>query len=382
VAVSLPAIEGPFRLRGLDTLWSAPQGARATAMVTGEAQRVVLPPMPIGEAMLRRMALPPTDLPVAWDETEYQSHIPWVCTFEGVEVHGDGGIVLADGAIVADTLAQCVPGRQGLAETPQGPVLLRGGPARGLPGAWLSLLCGNHWNHYHWLMDGIGRLAAATPPVWDGIAGVLVPEALTPVAAEALAATGLAARLPLLKVAADDRVAAQRLVVPWTLAGGFWPHPALPRHLAGLLPALPPNPVFPRRLYVDRTGSGNRRLENEAEVIAALRRLGVMPVRLEGLSFATQVALFRHAELVVAPHGAGLANLVFAPPGCAVVELVMDAYPHWAFRRLAALGGLRYDCVIGRAPPAPPGTWLHGRSWQVPVTYVQAAAAAALEAQG
>ena len=380
--MSEPGIEGPYPLRGLDTLWSAPKGARATAMVTGAAQRVVLPPMPIGEAMLRRMALPPTDLPVAWDEAEYQSHIPWVCRFEGVEVHGDGGIVLADGVIVADTLAQCVPGRQGLAETPQGPVLLRDGPARALPGAWLSLLCGNHWNHYHWLMDGIGRLAAATDEVWAGIAGVLVPEALTPVAAEALAATGLAERFTLLPVAPDDRLVPEVFVVPWTMAGGFWPHPALPRFLAGLLPEAAHSTVFPRRFYVDRGGSGNRRLENEAAVIAALARQGVMPVRLERLTFATQVALFRHAELVVAPHGAGLANLVFAPPGCAVVELVMDAYPHWAFRRLAALGGLDYDCVIGRSPPAPPGTWLHGRGWSVPETYVRAAVAAALERLG
>jgi len=376
-----PAIEGPFALRGLDTLWSA-TGARAQAIVTGEARRVALPPMPIGEAMLRRLALPPSDLPVTWDETEYESHTPWVCRFEGVEVHGDGGIVLAEGAVVADTLAHCVPGRQGLAETPRGPVLLRGGPAHALPGAWLSLLCGNHWNHYHWLMDGIGRLAAATAPAWDGIAGVLVPEALTAVAAAALAATGLAARWPLRPVAPDARLVPDVFVVPWTLAGGFWPHPALQVYLAGLLPDAAHSAVFPRRFYVDRGGSGNRRLENEPAVIAALRRLGVAPVRLELLSFATQVALFRHAELVVAPHGAGLANLVFAPPGCQVVELVMDAYPHWAFRRLAALGGLGYDCVIGHAPPAPPGTWLHGRSWQVPETYVLAAAAAALERLG
>jgi capsular polysaccharide biosynthesis protein len=43
-----------------------------------------------------------------------------------------------------------------------------------------------------------------------------------------------------------------------------------------------------------------------------------------------QIALFQDAECVVAPHGAGLANLVFAPE-TAVVELFAADYivPHY-----------------------------------------------------
>jgi len=81
-----------------------------------------------------------------------------------------------------------------------------------------------------------------------------------------------------------------------------------------------------RRLYIDRRGAPNRRLVNETEVIAALARFVVQPVSLDGATLADLAALFADAELVVAPHGAGLANIVFAPHDCRVVELLPDRY--------------------------------------------------------
>ena len=70
-----------------------------------------------------------------------------------------------------------------------------------------------------------------------------------------------------------------------------------------------------------------------------------------------------------------LAGLV---PHCRVVELVMDAYQHWTFRRLAALGNLDYDCVPGRALPGQATDWVHDLRWTVSPMHVQAAVAAAL----
>ena len=40
------------------------------------------------------------------------------------------------------------------------------------------------------------------------------------------------------------------------------------------------------------------------------------------MSFAEQVKTFRAAKLVVAPHGAAITNLLFAPPGGTLVELI------------------------------------------------------------
>jgi capsular polysaccharide biosynthesis protein len=165
-----------------------------------------------------------------------------------------------------------------------------------------------------------------------------------------------------------------RLVVPWAMATIYEPHPRLASFLSALVPQPPPN--LCRRLYIDRRGAANRRLGNEGDVIASLARFGVVPVVLEALSLADQAALFADAELVVAPHGAGLTNIVFAPRDCRIVELLPNAYANWCFRRLAASCGLRYDCVVGMAEVGDAS--IHARRWHVAPTHVQSAVEAAL----
>jgi capsular polysaccharide biosynthesis protein len=92
-----------------------------------------------------------------------------------------------------------------------------------------------------------------------------------------------------------------------------------------------------------------RPLLNEDEVIAKLAFLGFVPVKPETFTPADQLRLFRGAEAIVAPHGAGLTNIGYCRPGTILLELFMDAYVNWCFRRLAALKTLRYDCVLGRS---------------------------------
>lgn len=68
------------------------------------------------------------------------------------------------------------------------------------------------------------------------------------------------------------------------------------------------------------------------------------------------MAKLLRAELVVGPHGAGLANAVVAPTGARLVELSTARLQHPAFRRLAAAGGLAYDHVdLESRPDAPDG---------------------------
>ena len=62
------------------------------------------------------------------------------------------------------------------------------------------------------------------------------------------------------------------------------------------------------------------------------------------------------AECIVAPHGAALTNLVFAPPVTTVVELAAKNYPFTMFRDLAATMGFRYVAIEGLEPGVP--TWL------------------------
>lgn len=77
-----------------------------------------------------------------------------------------------------------------------------------------------------------------------------------------------------------------------------------------------------QRLYVTRRESAHARtVSNEREVVALLAGRGFVTVDPGELSVADQVRAFATAEVVVGAHGAALANLVFLPPGAAVVEL-------------------------------------------------------------
>jgi len=73
----------------------------------------------------------------------------------------------------------------------------------------------------------------------------------------------------------------------------------------------------------------SRSIVNSKEVSDAMEIRFSMPIRMlsfEGLSFSEQVHMLHDVKLLVAPHGAGLANLVFMPPGAALIEI----FPlHW-----------------------------------------------------
>jgi capsular polysaccharide biosynthesis protein len=101
-----------------------------------------------------------------------------------------------------------------------------------------------------------------------------------------------------------------------------------------------------RRIYISRR-SADRRLENEIEIISNLKYYGFSPVELEKLPFREQIRLFREAQVVISPHGSGLANLVFSSPGTKVIELFPVANLDLFYRLSSALK-LNYFYVKAR----------------------------------
>lgn len=77
------------------------------------------------------------------------------------------------------------------------------------------------------------------------------------------------------------------------------------------------------RVYISRADAHRRRVRNEDEVMDLLEEYGFERYVLSDLSFPEQVALFDSADAIVAPHGAGLVNMIFASD-CRVVELAPD----------------------------------------------------------
>jgi capsular polysaccharide biosynthesis protein len=105
----------------------------------------------------------------------------------------------------------------------------------------------------------------------------------------------------------------------------------------------------PEKIYLSRRGAAGRQLTNEEELAAALKPQGFVMVQPEKLSVAEQARLLGAARCVVAPHGAALANLAFAPPGARLLELFHPEHKNRVYENLAAACGHRYASLDGSA---------------------------------
>ena len=82
---------------------------------------------------------------------------------------------------------------------------------------------------------------------------------------------------------------------------------------------------------------------NEAELIRMLRARGFDIVDPSQMTVAEQIRTFATASVIVSPHGAALANLVFASPGSTVIELFPPGCVLLTYWRLASgVPGLDY----------------------------------------
>ncbi|NEQ29119.1 MAG: glycosyltransferase family 61 protein, partial [Microcoleus sp. SIO2G3] len=164
---------------------------------------------------------------------------------------------------------------------------------------------------------------------------------------ETLTALGI----PLEKVLVSDRhphIQAETLIAPsFTSPLGWMSIESLHFLRESFLPIAAGK--WPSRLYISRRCARYRRVLNEDAVIDLLRPAGFVPVLLEALSFAEQVALFAQAEAIVAPHGSGLTNLAFCRPQTTVIELFSPDYVRPYYWTIANYLRLRHYYATGRS---------------------------------
>jgi capsular polysaccharide biosynthesis protein len=101
----------------------------------------------------------------------------------------------------------------------------------------------------------------------------------------------------------------------------------------------------PPRFYVRRVGK-SRPIDNEHEVLDFFRKRGWAIIDTEQLPLGIQIRLFSQAEMICAPHGAGLTNLLWSPPGCKVLELCASTYLNGIYEGLAECLALQYRYLI------------------------------------
>lgn len=181
-------------------------------------------------------------------------------------------------------------------------------------------------NYYHFLVDAICRLA-----IMEQCPEIEPPDRWYVPASgkwqrEILTMFGVA-ESAIIDADQHPHVRAETLVVPGLPAVDVLnPRWAMDFLRTRMRPFASPN-AEGGRIYLSRgAAANNRSIVNEAQMLdEVLHPRGFRIMNPAGLSVADQIAEFAAATAIVTPHGAGMTNVLFASPGCRVIELFPEA---------------------------------------------------------
>ncbi len=260
-----------------------------------------------------------------------------------------GGKVIGDARVVATRDDMVVDGLQGLfgSDLSQNHYLLRRRRLR-IPcrrrGTALLLGAANSDNYYHWLLDSLPRWKLLQEAGFLDYDYVLLHSRRCGFQDETL---------DRLRIPPEKRLRCSknfvhqfdRLIVP---AMPFPVEEVTPWACAWVRSLFPERSSGAERLFLSRRGVKSRHLANEIELESSLKHLGFLSLQPELLSVTEQANIFSSARWVVAPHGASLTNLLFAPPGARLVELFHPHHKNRCYMNLAAACGHRYATLEGQ----------------------------------
>ncbi len=202
---------------------------------------------------------------------------------------------------------------------------------------------------FHWMFEVLPRIHIINQSPWV-TSKIVVNSVNSKFQEETLSILGLLDNVIVLK--ANEQIQANELIVP-----------SLPRNMPQwvcdfLRKSFLPDPNGfdgkRKRLYISRAKANNgRSVLNESEVMDLLTPLGFEKILSENLSFQKQVSYFSQAEVIIAPHGAGLSNLVFCDEKTRVLEFFSPNYVNACFYALANMVGLEYYYLIGEGKRPP-----------------------------
>lgn len=221
--------------------------------------------------------------------------------------------------------------------------------------AVLSLLDAFCFNYFHWFLDILPRVRDLEQ--WESqhgqTADLLIPVGLRPWHLASLEILREGRQLIEYRpIHGRYRLMADRLIIPSQPRFNASPEAPFGACDPGLFTWL--NQKFRRlavagpekRIFISRAKSGSRRIVNEDQCLDALAPLGYERYFLEDLPFSEQTQLFASARSIIAPHGAGLTNLVFANQAN-VIELHARGHDVRSdFYQICAALGLGYRPMV------------------------------------
>ena len=219
---------------------------------------------------------------------------------------------------------------------------------------------GSRANYYHFLLDVLPRWGVLQETMPGFAPDRYFVNRTTGYQKQLLGMIGLA-DVPAVEPTKHIAVRAERLVVPCTpnldLMAPTWTTTWLKENL-------PPSTAsgLPRRLYITRGSARNtRRLVNEESVLVDLERRGFVRFDPGRHTVQEQIDHFAAAEVIVAPHGAALANLTFCSPGVRILELFAPRYVNPCYWAIASnVPDVRYRYLVGGRDDRGPGADMDG----------------------
>ena len=80
-------------------------------------------------------------------------------------------------------------------------------------------------------------------------------------------------------------------------------------------------PEFKNKIYIRREDANYRKILNEADLISKLRKQGFEIINPQHFDILEQMKIFSNAEMIVAPHGSNMSNIIFCKNNTKIIEI-------------------------------------------------------------
>lgn len=197
---------------------------------------------------------------------------------------------------------------------------------------------------FHWLFETLPNLLTALQ--LEPQVRILLPEQYPSFVHQALELR-LGSSFATQLILADGPIRVPNLLLLQTeVDAGFIPSVSIDILRNTYLPHYQQLPPGHRNLYISRRHAPSRAIANEVELENALSAHGFEIIYSEKLTFAEQIELFSQAHTIVALHGAGLSNIIWAPKGLKIMELFSSGYFNDCYARLALQLNFTYNYIM------------------------------------
>jgi len=263
-----------------------------------------------------RLHFTPFPIASSEDSTYATPRIPetFILKIPNGSVYSAQGIVFTKNTLIEELIWPWSPLKWSLDELSSIPLSKR------INGTIAVLAQEGYRNYYHWLLEILPKIALLEESAAD-YDWLYLPQMDLPFQRETLNLLGIDTS-KIIETTPDTHIEVSMLIAPSFASRSCYTPNWIAQYLRERLMAnIQKDPESPKKLFISRSLASQRRIINECEIEHYLGAKGFTTVHLETLSVQEQHSFFHNATMIVALHGAGLANILFSEPGTKVVEI-------------------------------------------------------------